>query len=278
MQTTPLGKLVLLVFAVGLVVAAVYLFRRPENPLRRPRAAQPDDAPAEPAPLAAPGEPASGEWVEIPGGRFESGVEGTEVEVRAFRIHRTEVTNRQYEAFVGECPESSECGPEGLPSYWNDLSYRSSRADFPVVFVSWEDARAFCLWAGGRLPTSNEWERAARGDDGRDYPAGPDLDRGSVNILGDDHARKSDAPRQIPTWAVTDARYGRDRSPYGVLGMAGNVSEWTSSRSREQPDRRLAAGGSWDSWVFSDARVHHRLPTRPTDRSSSLGLRCAREQ
>jgi formylglycine-generating enzyme required for sulfatase activity len=57
--------------------------------------------------------------------------------------------------------------------------------------------------------------------------------------------------------------------------MAGNVSEWTSSASEEETTLRMAAGGSWDSWDFTDGRVYHRIPKNPADRSSSLGLRCA---
>jgi formylglycine-generating enzyme required for sulfatase activity len=57
--------------------------------------------------------------------------------------------------------------------------------------------------------------------------------------------------------------------------MAGNVSEWTATASEEEPDLRYAAGGSWDSWELSDARVYHRIPKNPSDRSSSLGFRCA---
>ncbi len=74
---------------------------------------------------------------------------------------------------------------------------------------------------------------------------------------------------------MTESRYGRDQSAYGVLGMAGNVSEWTATASEEEPDLRYAAGGSWDSWELSDARVYHRIPKNPNDRSSSLGFRCA---
>jgi formylglycine-generating enzyme required for sulfatase activity len=74
---------------------------------------------------------------------------------------------------------------------------------------------------------------------------------------------------------VTDSRYARDASPFGVLGMAGNVSEWTASASEDEPDLMLVAGGSWDSWELNDARTFHRLPKPPTDRSSSVGFRCA---
>lgn len=280
MKTSPIGKLVLLLFAVGLLGVGVYLYQRPEPP-RPPRRPSEPSAPArepvrEPAPKPTPVPRVRAEWVPIPGGSFESGVEGRTVRVEAFSIQATEVTNGFYATFLADCPVGSACGPGDVPSYWRDQTYRQLREEHPVVFVSWDDATSFCAWAGGRLPSSNEWERAARGDDGRPYPTGETLGRGSVNILGDEHEKKNQAPKQIPTWAVTDRAYQRDESPYAVYGLAGNVSEWTSTASREQPELRLAAGGSWDSWVFSDGRVDHRLPFRPGDRSSSLGFRCAR--
>ena len=199
-----------------------------------------------------------------------------QVDVPAFRIQRREVTNGEYEAFLRECPVGATCGPRDLPSYWDDQAYLETRRDHPVVFVSWGDASAYCRWLGARLPALREWEKAARGADGRSFPWGEVLDPQQVNILGADRREeKNRAPKQIPTWAVSDAQYARDASPYGVLGMAGNVSEWTATASPDEPDLMMAAGGSWDSWDLSDARTHNAIPKRPNDRSSSLGFRCA---
>ncbi|HSK75298.1 MAG TPA: SUMF1/EgtB/PvdO family nonheme iron enzyme, partial [Thermoanaerobaculia bacterium] len=197
--------------------------------------------------------------------------------VKSFWIDRTEVTNGQYEAFLTECPLGSGCGPQGLPDYWEDQSYLEDRRYHPVVFVSWEDASAFCRWEEGRLPSAQEWERAARGGDKRIYPSGNQIDPASVNILGKDRRdEKRHAPRQIATWGVNDKEYTHDRSPYGVLAMAGNVSEWTASDSDEVSGWRLAAGGSFDSYdPNTDGRGDHRLAMDPTRGTSSLGFRCA---
>lgn len=215
------------------------------------------------------------DWIEIPGGPFPTGIDGALVTTGRFAIQRTEVTNAAYAAFLAKSPKGAPCGPSELPSYWEDEGYRTRHAELPVVYVSWEDARCYCAWLGGRLPDIYEWEKAARGTDGRIYPTSSQPpDESTANLRA--HAARKGAERQIPTWPVTDHRYVQDQSPYGVLGMAGNVSEWTSSQSVNDPERRLAAGGSWDSYVPTDALVYHRLPRLLNERSSSLGFRCAK--
>ncbi|MEO7793448.1 MAG: SUMF1/EgtB/PvdO family nonheme iron enzyme [Thermoanaerobaculia bacterium] len=292
MKLTPLGKLLLFLIGLGLVGTAVYRFVPPEQlPWNRPKAApgaetrpesRQDAKPAEsstPAPATAEKAASNQPWIRIPAGLFAAGTDQTEIDVPAFSIERTEVTNGRYAEFLEACPRGSACGPRELPSYWEDRSYLSGHGENPVVFVAWNDAANFCRWSGGRLPTAVEWEKAARGTDGRSYPTGNVLDPATVNILGADrHDEKTGAAKQIPTWPVTDSHYARDKSPYGVLGMAGNVSEWTASASEDEPDLRLVAGGSWDSWELADGRTYNRIPKSPTDRSSSLGFRCAKSQ
>ena len=291
MKLTPLGKLLLFLIGLGLVVTAVYRFVPPEQlPWNRPQAAPPsgtevrqESRPAEKAAEksrpAADAQASNKPWIAVPAGLFASGPDQSEIDVPPFSIERTEVTNGRYEEFLEACPRGSACGPRELPSYWEDRAYLAGHRDNPVVFVAWSEAASFCRWSGGRLPTAIEWEKAARGTDGRSYPTGNVLDPATANILGAErHDEKSAAAKQIPTWPVTDSRYARDRSPYGVLGMAGNVSEWTASASEEEPDLRLVAGGSWDSWELSDGRTYNRIPKSPADRSSSLGFRCAKSQ
>jgi sulfatase modifying factor 1 len=285
MKLTPLGKLLLFLIGLGLVATAVYRFVPPEQlPWNRPKPASGSEVRTETprtevAPPVAEKPLSNQPWIAVAAGLFPSGADQAEIDVPAFWIERTEVSNARFAEYLEACPRGSACGPRELPSYWEDRAYLASHRDNPVVFVAWNDAANFCRWAGARLPTAIEWEKAARGTDGRSYPTGNVLDPATVNILGADrHDEKNNAAKQIPTWPVNDSRYSRDRSPYGVLGLAGNVSEWTASASEEEPDLRLVAGGSWDSWELSDGRTYNRIPKSPTDRSSSLGFRCAKSQ
>jgi hypothetical protein len=204
MKLTPLGKALVFLIGLGLVITAVYKFVPPEQQIWRrwlgarqgsPATAEtPGETPAPSGPdaLARPplergdgddrGDGSDGddrreqratrEWITVPAGLFRSGQSLEEVEVRAFSIQSHEVTNGEFEAFLEECPAGSACGPRDVPSYWDDEAYLEERRDAPVVFVTWRDASAYCRWAGGRLPTLSEWEKAARGDDGRSFPSG----------------------------------------------------------------------------------------------------------
>jgi serine/threonine-protein kinase len=283
MKLTALGKTLLFLIGLGLVVTALHRYVPAEKQFwrrwlggqgsRGETASTPTPAPAS-RERARPGEI----WVAVRSGPFAAGEQGSAVDVAGFRIQRREATNRDYAAFLAQCAAGSDCGPRGLPTYWDDTGYLDTHLDHPVVFVAWGDAAAYCRWAGGRLPSIVEWEKAARGTDGRLYPWGETLDGERANILGPDRRdAKTRAPKQIASWAVTDPRYARDESPYGILGLAGNASEWTGSASPEEPNLMLVAGGSWDSWDYGDARATQRLPKPPTDRSSSLGFRCARD-
>jgi formylglycine-generating enzyme required for sulfatase activity len=287
MRLTGLGKLMIFLVGVGLVGTALWKFapksfdvpwretRDKLRDIRRDAVARANAKPVDPRHV--PPSDASGEWVDVPGGLFRSGADAVSVDVPAFRIQRAEVTNASFARFLDDCPVGDICGPRDLPTYWEDADYLARHPDLPVVQVTWSDAAAYCQWAEARLPTALEWEKAARGTDGRPFPSGSSIDPAAINLLGSDNrAAKQKADRQMPAWAVTDPRYARDKSPYGVLGMAANVSEWTASAAEEEPSLRYAAGASWDSWDLSDARAYTRIPKNPNDRSSSLGFRCAR--
>ncbi len=198
--------------------------------------------------------------VLIPAGSFVMGSDTLQqtrpqhpVELDAFCIGRTEVTNAQFQRFL------QETGHELFASRW-DVHYEEGREDYPVVYVSWFDAAAYCKWAGGRLPTEAEWEKAARGPRGLPYPWGQDWDKNRCNSL------TMDDPAQVSRMAIMDVGRGTTpvgsfplgASPYGVLDMLGNAVEWCSSAYADYPylagdgregtdpeSLRILRGGCW---------------------------------
>jgi serine/threonine-protein kinase len=154
----------------------------------------------------------SGDMVLVEDGPALLGKERQPVHVRDFYIDKTEVSNRAYAAF---------CGATGHPK---PAGFDETRAELPVVNVSFYDAQAFARWAGKRLPTDIEWEKAARGRNGRMYPWGNDLRILAANIDGD-------GPTPV-------SAYPEGASPYGALNMLGNVSEW-ADKSGFPSDARL---------------------------------------
>lgn len=152
-------------------------------------------------------------------------------DVPAFEIDRFEVTNAQFSAFV----EATGAAPSGFFDV-DELN----QPDQPVTGVLWKQAEAYCRWAGKRLPTEIEWEKAARGTDGQTYPWG---DAQTLNLA------HLEADEPAPVHA-----FESDVSPYGVRGMAGNVSEWVA-------DTRIAEGG------VCGTPHHHESETEPFDPS-----------
>lgn len=189
------------------------------------------------------------DWVEVPAGDYVIGRDPGEtrqrhVDVDAFELSRTPVTNEQYARFAGE----SGAAPP----------------DHPVAFVDWHEASAFCVWAGGRLPTEAEWEKAARGTDGRTFPWGDDEDESRAAVgAGIKHGTTS------PVGA-----HPAGASPYGLQDMAGNVWEWTSTEY--PPGERVLRGGSFASPGLAWARCTMRSHSRPARRQSHIGFRVAR--
>jgi len=206
------------------------------------------------------------------------------VKLSGYFLDRTEVTVRDYLSCVrvGRCQ---------MPPYEHGAR-RFARPDFPVSLVSWEDARDFCRFRGARLPTEAEFERAARGPNGRRFPWG-DLANGhraNHGRLGLDTSDASDGFAELAPVGSFEA----GRTPDGFLDLAGNVSEWVADRYATQyPDQpltdpqgpdaasatgaRVARGGSFDSpmaWL----RGATRFAYLPSERRPSLGFRCARSE
>ncbi len=135
----------------------------------------------------------------------------------AFWIDKTEVTNEQYALCVadGACQEAHSSASATRVSYYGNPEFR----DYPAVYIDWSMAKAYCAWAGRRLPSEAEWEKAARGTDERLYPWGDEIDNTLANY-GGSRRKNSD------TTAV--GSYLNGASPYGALDMAGNVQEWVA--------------------------------------------------
>jgi formylglycine-generating enzyme required for sulfatase activity len=214
--------------------------------------------------------------VEVPGGAFLMGSEGPDAqpdEVPAHRvvldrfwIDRVEVTNARY----ARCLEAGACSTPTDPSF-----SLPSRAEHPASIVSWAQAVAYCRWAGKRLPTEAEWEKAARGGDGRPYPWGLAFEPGRLNAGFS---------------AGSEAVGGRldGASPYGALDMAGNMWEWTSSLYRPYPydpddgredlaarGPRVNRGGSWYYGPTFARSSFRATADHMYRRISDLGFRCA---
>ena len=240
--------------------------------------------------------------VRVPAGEFFSGCNekvdsecdedekpGKKRYVSAFAIDATEVTVEAYR----ECVERGACSSRGLemPFYdgqeqpggasscnWNQLGLERH----PLNCVDWSQATSFCSWKGKRLPTEWEWEKAARGTDGRKYPWG----NGSyasqsqpVANIADETLKQSYADATIAEGyddgVLATSRVGKfpaGSSPYGAQDMIGNVYDWTQSKSGSE--NRVVRGGSWGNGP-RDARASLRLRFVPDDRNYFIGFRCA---
>lgn len=203
----------------------------------------------------------------------------------AYWIDQTEVTNLQYSSCVmaGKCTPPSE-----IESRWRSNYYGNSQFDsYPVVYVDWNMAKTYCEWADRRLPTEAEWEKAARGIDGRTYPWGEGIDCNHANYWGEDNGNRSCVDGSDTT-AI--GGYDNGKSPYGAYDMAGNVSEWVNDWYSESyyknsplsnplgPDlgqRRVFRGGNWSD--DSDRlRSAYRLSLDPFKHFYYyIGFRCA---
>lgn len=219
------------------------------------------------------------DMVFVPAGEFLMGSDALDADpdekptakvfVDAFWIDRTEVTNDRYRICVeaGACtrPASGEFDQPRL-------------SELPLALASWQQAVTYCAWVGKRLPTEAEWEKAARGTDGRAYPWGNDYGADRANVLN-------------PSGPTPATAHASGASPFGALDMAGNVWEWTSSLYKPYPydakdgredmasrGGRVNRGGS-----FSFAPHLARTTSRATAghiyrRFRDLGFRCARSE
>lgn len=247
--------------------------------------------------------PAHDDMVNIPAGTFLMGSDRKvdrnaypaefpqrKVYLDAYEIDKFEVTTVQFLKFVLATNRQPL-----IDWQYDGGNFQETMANHPVMHVSWFDADAYCTWAGKRLPTSAEWEKAARGEDGRIYPWGNEpagLSRANFGRTGLSGPVR-DRPERLLLYPpiISVDKYENGVSPYGVFQMAGNVAEWTAdwydpAYYKKAPDRnpkgpekgtqRAFRGGGWiDS--TPTVRPAQRNGTDPNTKMNWLGFRCARD-
>ena len=193
---------------------------------------------------------------------------------KAFYIDLNEVTNADYKKFTDETKRET-------PYHWPEGNPPKIKEQHPVVYVSWFDADNYCKWRGKRLPTEQEWEKAARGTDGLIYPWG---NQWSLD--------KSNNPYKHSIGTVSIGSFPEGKSPYGLNDMSGNVWEWVDSyylphpgnpvtRAEYGKDKRVLKGGSWfDCLSYGcglSAPTFNRSFFTPEVKNNSFGFRCAKD-
>lgn len=234
-----------------------------------------------------PDQPLEEELVRIPAGPFIRGtIQGgfdeqpeRKIYLDEFFIDRYEVTNAQYAAFV----KATGHRKSGPPSRYAKNTGRMKGVNQPAVYVSWEDAKAYCEWRGRRLPTEAEWEKAMRGTDGRLWPWGNVEMPGGANWGRINDGFEVTAPV---------GRVRSDASPYGVMDGAGNVMEWVedwylegayaaaAERNPESPEYgtyKVLRGAGYTS-SGSDLRITARSKMMADFRDETIGFRCAQSK
>jgi formylglycine-generating enzyme required for sulfatase activity len=218
----------------------------------------------------------------VPAGKFIMGsnMDGNDekpshpVELSAFWIDQTEITNEMYK----KCVEAGSCEQPKPTTYYVDSSYAKN----PVVFVTWQDAVDYCAYVGRRLPTESEWEKAARGDDERKYPWGNQA--ASKDLL---NYSQTNIGHTTPVNS-----YPNGASPYGAVDMAGNVIEWVNDlysttyyknspamdpKGVNSGNLHVVRGGSFKS-DLEEVTTYRRASENPANSLGTMGFRCARDE
>ncbi len=247
--------------------------------------------------------PAKDEMVRIPAGWFLMGSDKKvdrnayppelpqrKVYLDAYDIDKYEVTTVQFLRFVLAMDRSPL-----VDWKYDGGNFQEAMASHPVMHVSWYDAEAYCKWAGKRLPTEAEWEKAARGEDGRIYPWGNQpagLSRANFGRTGLSGPVR-DRPERLLLYPpiISVDKYENAVSPYGVFQMAGNVAEWVADwydpayyktapdRNPKGPERGTQKAFRGGGWIDSTpvVRAAQRNGTDPNTKMNWLGFRCARD-
>jgi len=223
------------------------------------------------------------EVVQIPEGPFTMGsqdgdpdeVPEHQVFLKGFYLDRKEVTQEEYVRFAKMTKR-----PMPRIEVFEDDQSKLLKPEFAAMSVSWDDAVAYCKWAGKRLPTEAEWEKAGRGEGKRKYPWGDKFDTQAANVDGSEDGYKYLAP---------PGSFDTGRSPYGLYDMTGNVAEWVADTYDEQyykkspyrdpkgpetGDLKVVRGGSWRE-TEHNARLSKRFAAKRWRTDITIGIRCA---
>lgn len=284
-QILALAGAVIGILAIGILIVwwAVFSQRQPETPPVQPvQQATPVPAPTVP-PTGQPAVPAlPPDMVLIPAREYLIGRNKGDdpnldtfetpqhsVKLQAFFLDKTEVTNQQYQEFIKQTGYKA-------PAQWSGGTFPPGTEQYPVTGVSFEEAEAYARWAGKRLPTEEEWEAAAHGDQIRRYPWGDQFQADRLN------SAQSNLKQPVPVHS-----YPTGAGPFGNVDLAGNVWEWTASEARPYPGNTekisnptqeklmVIRGGSFENKP-PDCVTTYRNWVPATTRYKALGFRCAR--
>ncbi len=256
-----------------------------------------------PIPLTRPATDVPAGMVKVPSAEFDFIVHGVEIEggnlpgvdfqypwenvprryhhhrinVSAFFIDKFPVTNAEFKKYL-DATGYHPADDHNFLKDWKNGNYPAGWDNRPVTWVSLEDARAYAAWAGKRLPHEWEWQLAAQGTDGRNYPWGNRWD--PVMAPEVDHSRDASAPAEV-------GAHSRGASPYGVEDLVGNVWQWTDEYADEHTRAAVLRGGSYyqpagSVWYFPQAYELHEhgkylLMAPGRDRAATIGFRCVRD-
>jgi iron(II)-dependent oxidoreductase len=218
------------------------------------------------------------DWCNCSKRNFEDEQYLHKVHLDGYYIDQYEVTNQQFKAFVDASGYVTDAEHKRETSTWRTL-YTEGKDNHPVVWMSWNDARAYCKWAGKRLPTEAEWEKAARGTNARLWPWGNEWDADRLN------SSVSGRKTTTPVGSFEDGA-----SPYGAMDMAGNVWEWVNDwhaagyyqsgndhnpTGPEGGEDRVLRGGGYNNGLH-EVRCAHRHKGGQTGYAPDHGFRCAK--
>lgn len=226
------------------------------------------------------------EMVKIPKGPFLYGEQKTrEIIDYDYWIDQYPVTNKKYARFIVASGYENQqyWSSEGWewkiqnniarPDSWEDAELKL--AEHPVVGVSYYEAEAYSKWAGKRLPTEREWERAARGEDGRAYPWGDQFDKNACNS-GKSFLQSPARNFSISIQTTPVTKHPNGVSPFGCYDMVGNVSEWCADWYDEKKESRVLRGGSWGNLPV-DLRVSSRYWSLASGQYDFVGFRLVQD-